>query len=93
MGSTDEVVEKLLRTIINHHGETARQVRGAVLQDYLKGRRSETDDLSGLVVRKGVEADVPTPANEAVTEINRQIRLGKLKPERSNLALVEGLIN
>lgn len=92
MGSTDEIVEKLLRTIVEHHGKTARKVRGVVLQDYLKGRYTETDHLSGLVVRKGKEANVPTPANEAVTEINRQIRLGALKPDRSNLELVERMI-
>ena len=92
MGSTDEIVEKLLRTIVIHHGETARQVRGVVLQDYLKGRLTETDWLSGLVVRKGKEAGVPTPANAAVVEINRRIRAGELKPERANLALVEEML-
>jgi 2-dehydropantoate 2-reductase len=92
MGSTDEVVEKLLRTVVIHHGETARQVRGVVLQDYLKGRLTETDWLSGLVARKGVEAGVPTPANTAVVEINRRIRAGELKPERANLALVEEML-
>lgn len=92
MGSTDEIVEKLLKTIVIHHGETARQVRGVVLQDYLKGRYTETDCLSGLVVRKGRGVNVPTPANEAVTEINRRIRTGSLKPERSNLGLVEKML-
>jgi 2-dehydropantoate 2-reductase len=92
MGSTDEIVEKLLRTIVIHHGETARQVRGVVLQDYLKGRLTETDWLSGVVVRKGKEAGVPTPANAAVVEINRRIRAGELKPERANLALVEAML-
>jgi 2-dehydropantoate 2-reductase len=93
MGSTDEIVEKLLRTIVEHHGKTARKVRSVVLQDYLKGRYTETDDLSGLVVKKGREANVPTPANEAITEINRRIRLGALKPDRSNLGLVEKMIH
>jgi 2-dehydropantoate 2-reductase len=92
MGSTDEIVEKLLRTIVIHHGETSRQVRGVVLQDYLKGRLTETDWLSGLVVRKGAEAGVPTPANAAVVEINRRIRAGELKPDRANLALVEAIL-
>ena len=92
MGSTDEIVEKLLITIVRHHGETARKVRGVVLQDYLKGRYTETDYLSGLVVSKGREAGVPTPANEAVVEVNRQIRAGALKPDRSNLARVEKML-
>jgi 2-dehydropantoate 2-reductase len=89
MGSADDTVEKLLMTIVRHHGESARKVRGVVLQDHLKGRYTETDFLSGLVVRKGKEAGVPTPANEAVTAINALIREGALTPQRSNLALVE----
>lgn len=92
LGSSDETAEKLLRTIVEHHGEQARKVRGVVLQDYLKGRETETEFLTGLVVRKGREANVPTPANEAVAEINRRIRRGQLRPQRSNLALVEALL-
>lgn len=91
--STDEILEKLLRTILTHLGKNTRKARGVVLQDFLKGRYSETDYLSGLVVKKGREAGVPTPANEAVTQITRQIQLGALKPDRSNLALLEKMIH
>ncbi len=92
MGSTDEIVEKLLRAILIHHGETARQVRGVVLQDYAKGRLTETDYLNGLVVAKGRDAGVPTPCNAAVVEINRQIRAGTLKPARSNIAFAQEML-
>ena len=91
-GATDEVVETLLRAILGHLGPNKKKARGVVLQDYLKGRYTETDYLSGLVVRKGKEAGVPTPANAAVVEINRRIRTGELKPERANLALVEEML-
>ena len=90
--STDEIVKKLLRAILIHHGETARQVRGVVLQDYHKGRLTETDYLNGLIARKGREAGVPTPANDAVVEINRRILAGELKPERSNIAIANKLL-
>jgi len=92
MGSTDEIVEKLLRAVLGHLGPNARKARGVVLQDYLKGRYTEVDFLSGVVVRKGKEANIPTPANAAVTEINHQIRLGLLKPERFNLQLVREML-
>ncbi len=91
-GSTDEVVEKLLRAVLGHLGPSARKARGVVLQDYLKGRYSEADFLTGVVVKKGKEANIPTPANEVVNHINRQIRLGVLKPDRSNLALAEDML-
>jgi len=92
MGSTDEVVEKLLRAVLGHLGPNARKARGVVLQDYLKGRYTEVDFLSGVVVKKGKEVHIPTPANEAVVEINHQIRLGLLKPERFNLQLVREML-
>ncbi len=92
MGSTDETVEKLLRAVLGHLGPNARKARGVVLQDYLKGRHSEVDFLTGVVVERGRQVKVPTPANAAVAHVNHQIRLGALKPDRSNLALVESML-
>lgn len=89
MGSTDEVLEKNLRTLVTHIG---RKARNSVLQDHLKGRYSEVDYLNGLVVSKGKEAGVPTPLNEAVTQLTREIQCGDLKPARENLALLERMM-
>jgi 2-dehydropantoate 2-reductase len=66
--------------------------RNSVLQDHLKGRYSEVDQLNGLVVKKGKEAGVPTPLNEAITTLTKQIRKGDLKPDRSNLELLKKLL-
>ena len=60
-----------------------------ILQDHLKGRRSEIDYINGFVVRKGREANVPTPLNEAITSLTRQIEQGVLKTGISNSALLE----
>lgn len=83
--STDEVLEKNLLTLLSNLG---KQARNTILQDHLKGRRTEIEFINGLVVRKGKEARVPTPLNEAVTLLNRQIEQGKLKPGRSNWTLL-----
>jgi hypothetical protein len=45
--------------------------------------------ISGLVVRKGKELGIPTPCNEAVVEIDRQINNGLLKMDRSNFELLK----
>jgi 2-dehydropantoate 2-reductase len=92
MGSTDEIVEKLLRAVLGHLGPSARNTRGVVLQDYAKGRYSEVDYLTGVVVQKGLEAGIPTPANAAVAHVNQQIRAGALKPERANLKIVQEML-
>jgi ketopantoate reductase len=47
------------------------------------------DYLNGLVVEKGKLAGVPTPWNEAITSLTRQIEQGRLKPDFSNLATLK----
>jgi 2-dehydropantoate 2-reductase len=89
MGSEDEVLKKNLITLVSHIGKKARN---SVLQDHLKGRYSEVDYLNGLVVAKGKEARIPTPLNEAVSLLTKEIRHGRLKPERANLPLLENLM-
>jgi len=89
MGATDEVLKKNLVTLVTHIGKEARN---SVLQDHLKGRYSEVDYLNGLIVKKGKEAGVPTPLNEAVTYLTKQIQEGSLKPDRANLALLEKIM-
>lgn len=93
LGSTDETVEKLLRAVLGHLGPNARKARGVVLQDYLKGRRTEVECLTGVVVAKGEVTGVPTPANAAVAQVNERIRLGELKPDPSNLLIVEKMLD
>src|SRR5690606_34260872 len=44
-----------------------------VLQDWEKGRHSEVDDLNGHVAAIGAELGVPTPVNQAVTQLALQI--------------------
>jgi 2-dehydropantoate 2-reductase len=89
MGSTDEVLKKNLLTLVKHIGKEARN---SVLQDHLKGRYSEVDQLNGLIVKKGREAEVPTPLNEAITALTDRLRHGELKPDRSNLELLTKLL-
>ncbi|MBW1666699.1 MAG: hypothetical protein JRI79_00610 [Deltaproteobacteria bacterium] len=89
-GSTDDVLKKNLITLVTHIG---REARNSVLQDHLKGRYSEVDYLNGLVVKKGKEAGVPTPLNEAITQLTKKIQQGTLKPDRSNLSLLEELMS
>lgn len=91
-GSSDEIVEKLLRAILGHHGKDAKKVRGVVLQDFLKHRHSEAAELNGLIVAKGRLAGVPTPANAAVMTVIREIECGAAAPGRHHLERVVKLI-
>lgn len=86
MASTDELLEKNLRTLFTTIG---KESRCAVFQDHLKKRKSEVDFLNGLVAQRGPSVGVPTPWNQAVSELTRRIELGRLEPALSNLSILE----
>ena len=46
-------------------------------QDMMKGRRTEIDFMNGLVVQKGQEVGIPTPANEALIAAVKKVERGE----------------
>ena len=66
----------------------ARSLRNCTLQDHMKGRKSETDIINGLVVEGGVRFGIATPANRAIVDLTHQIEAGTLKPDPKNLDLI-----
>lgn len=83
---TEELLENMLRKFFSI---TGGKERSHALQDILRGRRTELEYLNGLVAKKGREVNVRTPMNEAVTSMIKQIEQGILKPDRSNLKILE----
>jgi len=63
--------------------------RPSLLQDVLKGRRTEVDYLNGYVVRQGRAVGVPTPMNAAVVEVVKRIEAGELSPDPASLGLLK----
>lgn len=57
-----------------------------MLYDHDNGRRSEVEEINGLVVEGGSEFGIPTPVNARVVEITRRIHAGDIKPDTANLA-------
>jgi 2-dehydropantoate 2-reductase len=59
--------------------------RPSLLQDVMRGRRTEIDELNGFVVAEGQRLGVATPFNAAiVAEVHRH-GVGTLKPDPTNL--------
>lgn len=85
-GLTDGLFRKFMEIVI---GGTGGRSTSMVQQDIAKGRLTEIDYLNGLVVRKGREAKVPTPANKAMTAVIKQIEEGVLRPGLANLRILE----
>ena len=59
--------------------------RPSLLQDVLKGRRTEVEYLNGYVTAQGRKAGVKTPFNDAIVELFRRQGAGTLKPDPKNL--------
>ncbi len=58
--------------------------RPSMLQDVLKGRRTEIDALNGYVAEQGRRVGVPTPFNEAIVREVHRHGVG-LRPDPKNL--------
>ena len=87
-GTPAEVSHKLVETIVGHIGPAALM---APAQDYRKRRRTEVDAINGHIVRRAVALGLAAPANAAVVEIDRRIRLDGLACTAGNLALATRL--
>lgn len=59
--------------------------RPSLLQDVLKGRRTEVDHLNGYVSAQGRKVGVNTPFNDAIVELFHSHGVGRLKPDPKNL--------
>jgi 2-dehydropantoate 2-reductase len=59
--------------------------RPSLLQDVLKGRRTEIDYLNGYVREQGRKLGVKTPVNDAVVDVIHRHGVGTLRPDPKNL--------
>jgi 2-dehydropantoate 2-reductase len=59
--------------------------RPSLLQDVLKGRRTEIDYLNGYVSQEGRKRGIKTPVNDAVVELIHRHGVGTLRPDPKNL--------
>ncbi len=63
--------------------------RPSLLQDVIKRRRTEVEYLNGAIAAKGRELGIPTPMNQAVTEVTLEVELGRAEPGADLLARLE----
>ena len=66
--------------------------RPSLLQDVMKGRSTEVNDLNGHVVERGREVGIDTPVNRTIVEMMKQVESGELKPAPSNLERFQPLL-
>jgi 2-dehydropantoate 2-reductase len=59
--------------------------RPSMLQDVMRGRRTEIDHLNGYVARRGSQVGVKTPFNDAIVELVNSFAVGTLRPDAKHL--------
>lgn len=82
----DTVVEVLLDTLLA--GFVLPGTKTTILQDWMKGRRSEVTELNGEVVAVHTRRGSVAPANATVVDVARRIEAGELEPGPHNLPLL-----
>lgn len=65
--------------------------RPSLLQDTMKGRRTEIEFLNGFVSRKGRELGIPTPFNDRIVQLFAELGVG-FEPRQENLAPLIGML-
>ena len=76
----------LLDTVLSQW--TLPNTRVAHLQDWLKGRRAEVDEINGIVVAEQQAMGGTAPVNAKLVDIALRIERGELKADPSNAALL-----
>lgn len=84
--SPEQFTEVLLDAVLTDF--TLPSTRTTVLQDWMKGRRSEVDQINGLVVEEQRRLGGRAPANEIAVELAHRIESGDLKAEPANAKLL-----
>jgi 2-dehydropantoate 2-reductase len=69
-------------------GYSLEDTRVAILQDWMKQRRAEGEDINGVVVREQRRRGASAPVNERLVEVARMIEAGELRPDRANAELL-----
>jgi 2-dehydropantoate 2-reductase len=86
LGSPERIVETLLETLLG--GFVLPTTTSTILHDWRKGRRSETDDINGVVVARRTAEGIHAPANSAIVDVAHRIERGELEPGPGNLPLL-----
>jgi len=83
--------KSLMDEVLSHW--TLPDTRVAVLQDWMKGRRGEVDDINGLVAREQRRLGGDAPINQKLVDIAMKIERGALKADPSNADLLRSLLH
>jgi 2-dehydropantoate 2-reductase len=82
----DQYARSLFDAVLNDW--TLPNTKVAVLQDWMKGRRGEIDDINGLITSAQTKIGGHAPVNAKLVEIAHRVESGELKADPSNADLL-----
>jgi 2-dehydropantoate 2-reductase len=82
---TNPVKKAVARTILPVAMKKHAAIEPSMLQDLKRGKPCEVDAINGVVCDWGRKKGVPTPVNDRIAEIIRDIQSGKRKTGKENL--------
>jgi 2-dehydropantoate 2-reductase len=74
-------------------GWSLESTKVAILQDWLKGRKGEGEEMSGLVVREQERLGGDAPVNRMLVELSRRVESGELEPGIQNAELMVSAVH
>jgi 2-dehydropantoate 2-reductase len=63
-----------------------------ILQDHMKNRKSEVENVNGWVVEEQDKLGKSAPVNAAIVEISARIKRGEVEPGPANLELLRSMV-
>lgn len=79
----EQLIDRMLDWLLDNY--VLPDTKTTVLQDWTKGRRSEVDDINGLVAATHRDRGGSAPVNEAIVALAHRIERRELAPDLSNL--------
>ena len=90
INTTNDLPALLIDTLAGHVGPAAQD---CILQDFIRGRRTEIETINGFIVEKAKEAGIEAPYNEAIIEIGKKIKEKELSLDINNVQHLASLMN
>ena len=69
-----------------------KDIEPSMLQDLKKGKLCEIDAINGVVCEWGKKYNVPTPINDRIVQVVKQLQSGQLDLKKENISLFKDLL-
>jgi len=90
VSDSNQLVELLLNKLTSTY--ILPQTITTVLQDHMKNRKSEVENVNGWVVEERHSVGKKAPVNMAILKVSKLIKNGELEPDPSNVGLIKDLV-